>query len=94
MLVLTEKACSLIRSLNERYEFSEDAGLRIAGPSDGSSHLTVSVAEAPRPDDQVVEQEGARVFVEPAAATVLDDKVLDVRVDDGGGVQFLLAGQE
>jgi Fe-S cluster assembly iron-binding protein IscA len=52
------------------------------------------VAEAPRPDDQVVEQEGARVFVEPAAATVLDDKVLDVRVDDGGGVQFLLAGQE
>jgi hypothetical protein len=41
----------------------------------------------------VVEESGARVFLEPNAAAALDDKILDAAVDDKGGVEFLLVPQ-
>ena len=49
--------------------------------------------EAPQPGDQVLEEDGARVFLEETAAVTLDDKVLDAAVDEGGGVQFSIAPQ-
>jgi hypothetical protein len=41
----------------------------------------------------VVEESGARVFLEQNAASTLDDKILDAAVDDKGGVEFLLVPQ-
>jgi iron-sulfur cluster assembly protein len=41
----------------------------------------------------VVEEDGARVFLEENAAVTLDDKILDAQVDDAGGVQFTIAVQ-
>ena len=41
----------------------------------------------------MVESAGARVFLEPNAAVVLDDKVLDAQLDEGGAVTFAI-GQE
>jgi iron-sulfur cluster assembly protein len=41
----------------------------------------------------VAEQSGARVFMDAPVAAVLDDKVLDARVDEDGAVQFLIAVQ-
>jgi iron-sulfur cluster assembly protein len=35
----------------------------------------------PAEDDEVVEEQGARVFLEPEAASLLDDKVLDASVE-------------
>ena len=93
MVVLTETAASVIRRLGDHPELPADAGLRIAGPADGSEHLTAIAAPAPRDGDQVVEQEGARLFLEPEAAAVLDDKVLDAQIDSEGGVIFRLASQ-
>jgi Fe-S cluster assembly iron-binding protein IscA len=49
--------------------------------------------DAPQPGDQVLEEDGARVFLEETAAVTLDDKILDAQVDDNGGVQFTIAVQ-
>jgi Fe-S cluster assembly iron-binding protein IscA len=45
------------------------------------------------PGDQVLEEDGARVFLEETAAETLEDKVLDAQVDDNGGVQFTISVQ-
>lgn len=90
MLMLTDNATKVIGALVDSPELPESAGLRIAAAPDG---LTVSPATAPESSDQVVEGEGARVFLETEAAESLDDKVLDAQVDDAGRVQFLLGDQ-
>ena len=46
-----------------------------------------------QPGDQVVEQAGATVYLDESAATMLDDKVLDAAVDEGGRVEFALGVQ-
>ena len=53
----------------------------------------MSPASGPDETDEVVEEANARVFLEPQAAVVLDDKVLDAQVDDAGQVQFTLGQQ-
>jgi iron-sulfur cluster assembly protein len=93
MLDLTENATSVIRSIAERPELPDDAGLRVTGGGESSGHLTVATAGGPEEGDQVIEKEGARVFLDPQAADVLDDKILDAQVGDQGNVEFLLSDQ-
>ena len=45
---------------------------------DGDVEITIEEATAPTDGDEVVEHDGARVFVAPAAADVLSDQVLGV----------------
>jgi iron-sulfur cluster assembly protein len=92
MLAVTENATSVIQQLTDTPELPEGAGLRIASSDDAPS-LTVAPAGAPEDGDEVVENRGARLFLEPQAAELLDDKVLDARVNDSGGVEFLVAAQ-
>jgi iron-sulfur cluster assembly protein len=91
-LTLTENASSVIRALSEKSELAEEAGLRIAGSDDDGQQtdLAVALVMTPRHQDQVIEQEGARVFLDPTAANLLEDKVLDATVDDDGKVRFLM----
>ncbi|HKA85172.1 MAG TPA: hypothetical protein VKD21_14965 [Acidimicrobiales bacterium] len=93
MLDLTDNAASVIRSIAERPESPDDAGLRVAAGGEGSGRLTVAAASGPQEGDHVVEKEGARVFLDPQAAEILDDKVLDAQVGNEGGVEFLVSGQ-
>jgi iron-sulfur cluster assembly protein len=92
MLTVTDNATDVIRQLTDRPEMPDSAGLRIAG-SEEADNLTVSPADNPEEGDQVVENEGARVFLEAEVAVMLDDKVLDARVNDSGGVEFLVAAR-
>jgi iron-sulfur cluster assembly protein len=92
MLAVTENATSVIQQLTDTPELPDGAGLRIAS-SDEAPSLTVAPAGAPEDGDEVVENRGARLFLEPQAAEMLDDKVLDARVNDAGGVEFLVAAQ-
>jgi Fe-S cluster assembly iron-binding protein IscA len=48
--------------------------------------------QLPAEDDEVIEERGARVFLEPEAASLLDDKVLDASVDENQ-VAFTIADQ-
>ena len=94
MLLLTHDAATIIRAIVDQSDAPGDAGLRIAAREvDGDeATLELSVAGQPEALDEVVEQEGAHVFLEPVAAEALSDKVLDASVDDGG-VQFTLTPQ-
>lgn len=93
MLVLTEKAANAIQTLAIRAETPDTAGLRITSTGDGSERLTVAPASNPEAGDQVVVSEGARVFLESEAAQMLDDKVLDARIDAQGAMRFSVSNQ-
>jgi Fe-S cluster assembly iron-binding protein IscA len=90
MLAVTQDAAIAIRSLMDRQDMPEGCGLRLAGADDGSGALELSAAPAPEAEDAVVEAEGARVFLDPAVAPVLDDKVLDAGRDEAGRIRFRL----
>ncbi len=97
MLVLTQAAAEVVKSVTSAPQLSQAAGLRIsssvAGPED-ASELKVEAVPGPAADDQVLEAAGARVFVAPQAASYLDDKVLDAQVDGAGNARFSLGVQE
>jgi iron-sulfur cluster assembly protein len=95
VLAITESAADAIRGIVSGPDLPESAGLRIAtqpgAPTPGT--LEVSVAEIPADTDQVVDESGARVFVEESAIELLDDKLLDAHVD-GQRVGFTISDQE
>jgi len=93
VLTLTENACDVVKTITEQSTQTDGAGLRISPQESDPSALTVAPAESPMTGDKVVENGGARVFVEESAAVVLEDKVLDAQVDQSGGVQFALGVQ-
>lgn len=94
MLVLTENATTAISALTDQRNMGDTGGIRIATTQhEGTEALTLDTAPEPEEGDQIIEQEGARVFLEPGAAAALGDKVLDAQVDDAGRVQFLVATQ-
>jgi iron-sulfur cluster assembly protein len=93
MLTLTENATSVIKTITESPETPDGGGLRISQDDPENTDLAVTAVERPHPGDQVLEEQGARVFLEETAAETLDDKVLDAQVDQAGGVQFSLAQQ-
>ncbi len=93
MLTLTENASTVVKTIVDQSEGNQEAGLRISQDAVDSPALHVIASEAPQPGDQVLEEDGARVFLEETAAETLDDKVLDAQVDDNGGVQFTISVQ-
>ena len=87
----TDSAVTAIRNLTAQPELPDETGLRIMSQDEGGPAFQVTLAENPTDGDQVIETEGARVFLEPGAAVALDDKSLDAQVDDEGTVAFTLA---
>jgi iron-sulfur cluster assembly protein len=90
MLTLTPSAVEAVDTLLQNPSIPDDAGLRIAATDD--SHLTVGLAPAPEPGDQVIEEGGARVFVDPGAAPYIDDAQLEARAE-GDQIAFGLSPQ-
>lgn len=93
MLTLTENASTVVKTLVDQTGSADEGGLRISQDAPDSPALHVIPSESPQPGDQVVEEDGARVFLEETAAETLEDKILDAQVDDRGGVQFTIAPQ-
>ena len=91
MLAVTEQAATVIRAIADRPELPEGAGLRIASDTGAPEDLSVAAATNPEDGDQVVDEKGARIFVDSSVVARLDDKVLDARVDDGGSAEFLVS---
>jgi iron-sulfur cluster assembly protein len=93
VLTLTDSATTEIRNLiASNPEIPQDAGVRIAA-TPGADSLSLSLAHTPADGDAVLDEGGARVFLEQTAAQLLDDKTLDAGVDPQGQVQFALAEQ-
>jgi iron-sulfur cluster assembly protein len=81
MLALTDNAVEVVKQIVAIDGPAEDAGLRMVAEGGGAQpRFQLSVAAMPGEDDEVVEAHGARVFLEPTAASLLDDKLLDATV--------------
>ncbi|HEY3709154.1 MAG TPA: iron-sulfur cluster biosynthesis protein [Amycolatopsis sp.] len=96
MLTVTEAAAEAITALTAQ-QGAEESGLRFALQSmeNEGAQLALSVAPAPEDGDRVVGTDGgAKVFLEPQAAALLDDKVLDVQQDETGDVAFAVLPQQ
>ena len=97
MLAITDLAAEAIKTLTNDAELPEGGGLRIAAP-DPQKGLELSLAGQPATDDVVLAGEGVSVFLEPVAAEVLDDKVLDVQpvanADGEQELRFAIAPQD
>lgn len=93
MLTLTENASAIVNEITSQPGVAETAGLRITADAGPEPAFAISAAQQAEPGDQVVEQAGATVYLEPSAAAALDDKILDAAVDPTGKVEFALALQ-
>jgi iron-sulfur cluster assembly protein len=84
VLTLTQAAAEVVRSLVEQSEAPDSGGLRIAATDDPAEgvELELSLVGEPEALDATVEQEGATVYLDPEAAELLDDKLLDASVAD------------
>ena len=93
MLALTDQAREVIKGIVE--EVGAEGGLRItaANESNGDTALEFELAESPVPGDEVVEEGGAKVFLDEVAAEVLADKTLDVE-EHGDHFHFSLGEQD
>jgi iron-sulfur cluster assembly protein len=79
MIHVTEKAAKKIRELLVKQGVSNKGGLRLGVQGGGCSGLTYAMrldAEA-RDRDKVIEENGARVFVDPKSYVYLEEVTLD-----------------
>lgn len=96
MLTLNNDATEAIEQILANPEVPGGAGIRIAATgrsSNGSgpeaNALQIMVAAQPATTDEVIEEEGIRVFLDDDVSEFLADKLLDVAVE-GENVQFTL----
>ncbi|MER6595080.1 iron-sulfur cluster biosynthesis family protein [Micromonospora purpureochromogenes] len=87
MLTMTDNAVMVIRDLALQQDVAEDGGLRIAADTDAGS-LSIELVPEPAQGDKVVDNQGARIFLDEDAAELLEDTSVDATVDDEGVVQF------
>jgi Fe-S cluster assembly iron-binding protein IscA len=74
MLQINDEAVEALRQIGD---------LRIRGvEEDGEVELEIEEATAPVVDDQVVERDGVKVFLDPVAANALEDQVLGIHTHD------------
>ncbi len=96
MLTLTTNAAQAVKTLAEASpELPNDSGLRIHAERivEGEVGFELTLVESPDEGDQVIEEAGARVFVEPETVGYLEDKLLDATIAENR-VQFSLHEQE
>ncbi|SCL20599.1 Fe-S cluster assembly iron-binding protein IscA [Micromonospora rhizosphaerae] len=87
MLTMTDNAVMVIRDLAYQQDVGEAGGLRIAADTQAGS-LSIELVPQPVQGDQVVDNQGARIFLDTDAAQLLNDTSVDATVDDEGIVQF------
>jgi iron-sulfur cluster assembly protein len=86
MLAITEDAAAAIRGIVGSAGLPDGAGLRITQELNTEAEgrprtdLRLSVVAAPEEGDEVLDEE--RIFIDPGAAELLDDKLLDADVVD------------
>ncbi len=93
MLVLTEAAAEVVKSVTDTPQAPDGTGLRITQSAEepgAANGLELAAAAEPGPRRPGRRDLGRTRFLDPLAAAYLDDKVLDAEVDAQGKVRFLL----
>lgn len=93
MLTLTDRAAATIRTLTSQPGIPADTGLRMSLQDSEAGTLALSL-ESPQPDDAIIEDGGARVFVQRDAADIVEDRELDAELDDEGRASFMLSSHQ
>jgi Fe-S cluster assembly iron-binding protein IscA len=98
LLHITSAAAQAIEEITSSVPGS--AGVRISAmpeaSTNGSGPTTVFdfyPAEEPGAEDEVVEEQGVQVFLEPDVVPYLDDKLLDAEIT-GDEVRFMVEDQD
>jgi Fe-S cluster assembly iron-binding protein IscA len=83
MLALTDSAVQAVQEiLSSSEDTLETGGLRLVAELAGTqTNFQLSVVALPGEDDEVIEEEGACVFLDPEAVSLLEDKILDASVE-------------
>ena len=91
VLTLTPAAAEVVRTLVEQSEAPDSGGLRIATGDNAVDgvELELALVEEPEELEETVEQEGATIYLDPEAAELLADKLLDAQVAEDH-VTFML----
>lgn len=94
MLALSERAVTAINGIVSNPGVPDGAGLRLSPQMSGEDPvaLELAVVEGPVGGDQVVEEQGAHVFVDERVGPMLDDKILDA-TSEGEQVRFTIVEQ-
>jgi iron-sulfur cluster assembly protein len=96
VLTLTSNAAEAVKTMAEAStELPNDSGLRIQAQPTGEGQVgfELTLVDDPAEGDQVIEEAGARVFVEPETVVYLEDKILDATVVEDR-FQFSLSEQD
>jgi iron-sulfur cluster assembly protein len=89
MLTITSNAAEAIRAIVQGTDVPDDGGIRIsiARQNGSQASLELAISPAPMEGDDVLDVNGAHVFLDEMASVALDDKSLDAEVD-GGEISF------
>jgi Fe-S cluster assembly iron-binding protein IscA len=84
VLTLTPTAAEVVRRLVDQSPAPDSAGLRISAADETGDGVELELSLVGEPDDldETIEQGGATVYLDPGAAELLDDKLLDAQVAD------------
>jgi iron-sulfur cluster assembly protein len=94
MLALTGSAVQAVQEILSSSEETAGDGRFAAGcrAGRGADELPARRVALPAEDDEVIEEQGARVFLDPEVASLLDDKILDASLEPNQ-VAFTIADQ-
>lgn len=81
MLQVTDSAVEAVKAIVEQAEVGTTGGLRIAVDETDES-VELGVEESAGADDTVIDQDGARVFLDAPSARALEEMVLDANAHD------------
>lgn len=92
MLTLTDNARTAVQDLQTQAGVPEGGGLRIAESADQAGSFELALVPGPQPDDTVVENGEAKVFVDSSTAPTLANLTLDTD-PNAQGPTFVLTPQ-
>ena len=92
MLTLTPNARHAVKDIAKRAHLPRRGGLRIAESRERAGAFEVSLVAEPVEGDELIEADGARVYVEAQTSAILADQQLDAAASPEG-TGFLLAPQ-
>ena len=95
MLTITSNAAEAIRAIVQSTDVPDEGGIRISIARQNGSQASLELALSPAPmeGDDVLELNGAHVFLDEMASVALDDKALDAEVQ-GGEISFGILEQD
>jgi Fe-S cluster assembly iron-binding protein IscA len=95
MLTVTRKAAAVLKAAKAAQGARPETGIRILQGSGSEQEESQSVSvgfafsDAPHPNDEALEQDGLRIFVESSLIDTLDGRTLDVWTDGDDGPELL-----